>query len=124
PYTTLFRSVSKDNTSPIVAGSTIERPKVIYNETTGKFVMYFHLELKGQGYEAAHVGVAVSDKPTGPYELVKNDRVNPGEWPLNMTEAQRNATDKVEDYEWWTPEWRSEERRVGKECRCRWSEDQ
>jgi len=98
-------AVSKDNTSPIVAGSTIERPKVIYNEMTGKFVMYFHLELKGQGYDAAHVGVAVSDKPTGPYQLVKNGRVNPGKWPLNMTDAQRNSQEKPEDYEWWTPEW-------------------
>ncbi len=29
------------------AGCIIERPKVIYNTKTGKFVMWFHLELKG-----------------------------------------------------------------------------
>lgn len=98
-------AVSKDNRSPIVEGSTMERPKVIYNEATEKFVMYFHLELQGRGYDAAHVGIAVSDKPTGPYELVRNGRVNPGEWPLNMTVLQQNATDKPEDYTWWTPEW-------------------
>lgn len=98
-------AVSKDDRSPIVEGSTMERPKVIYNEATEKFVMYFHLELKGRGYDAAHVGIAVSDKPTGPYELVRNGRVNPGEWPVNMTALQRNVTVKPEDYTWWTPEW-------------------
>lgn len=98
--------VSEDPTSPIVKGSTIERPKVIYNAKTGKFVMYFHLELKGRGYEAAHVAVAVSNQVTGPYKLVKNGRVNPGKWPENMTEAQRNSGVKSTDFEkWWTPEW-------------------
>lgn len=98
--------VSEDPTSPIVKGSTIERPKVIYNAKTGKFVMYFHLELKGRGYEAAHVAVAVSNQVTGPYKLVKNGRVNPGKWPENMTEAQRNSGVKLTDFEkWWTPEW-------------------
>jgi hypothetical protein len=44
----------------------MERPKVIYNEKTGKFVMWFHLELKGQGYKAARSALAVSDNVTGP----------------------------------------------------------
>lgn len=98
-------AVSKDDKSPIAEGSTIERPKVIYNEKNQKFVMYFHLELKGRGYDAAHVGIAVSDHVTGPYTFLKNSRVNPHKWPLNMTTAQRKATDKPDDYEWWTPEW-------------------
>ncbi len=98
--------VSEDPESPIVRGSTIERPKVIYNAKTGKFVMYFHLELKGRGYDAAHVAVAVSDQVTGPYKLVKNGRVNAGKWPENMMEAQRNSPVKSTDFEkWWTPEW-------------------
>lgn len=100
--------VSEDPNSPIVKGSTIERPKVIYNARTGKFVMYFHLELKGRGYEAAHVGIAVSDKATGPYRFIKNDRVNAGTWPLNMTMEQKNASIKASDFkDWWTPEWMS-----------------
>src|SRR5690606_31112786 len=98
-------AVSKDEDSPIVEGSTIERPKVIYNEETKKFVMYFHLELKGRGYEAAHVGIATSDNPAGPYQFIKNGRVNPGKWPSNMTEGQRASTDKPDDFEWWTKEW-------------------
>jgi len=98
--------VSEDPDSPIVSGSTIERPKVIYNSKTGKFIMYFHLELKGRGYEAAHVGLAVSDKVTGPYLLIKNERVNAGKWPLNMPAEQRNSSIKASDFkEWWTSEW-------------------
>lgn len=98
--------VSEDLNSPIVKGSTIERPKVIYNALTKKFVMYFHLELKGRGYEAAHVGIAVSDKVTGPYRFIKNGRINARKWPLNMTVEQQNAGNKVDDFkDWWTPQW-------------------
>ena len=52
--------VSGDSQSEIVKGCIIERPKVIFNPKTGKFVMWFHLELKDQGYHAARSGVAVS----------------------------------------------------------------
>ena len=101
-------AVSGKKHSPITRGCIIERPKVIYNERTGKFVMYFHLELKGKGYAAAQTGVAVADRPTGPYELLKTGRVNARQWPLNLTEAQRNDPAKAKDFkEWWTPEWRS-----------------
>ena len=96
-----------DESSPIIKGCVMERPKVIYNAKTGKFVMYFHLELKGKGYTAAHVAVAISDNVTGPFKLVSNGRVNPGKWPMNFTEAQKTSTVKVSDFEkWWTPEWR------------------
>jgi len=98
--------VENDTASDITSGSVIERPKVIYNQKTGKFVMYFHLELKGQGYSAARVGVAVSDNITGPYKYLKSYRPNAGRFPENMTEAQRKATATLADFEeWWTPEW-------------------
>lgn len=99
-------SVSDDSTSDIVRGSTIERPKVIYNEKTGKFVMWFHLELKGQGYAAARAALAVSDTPAGPYTYVRSARVNPGIYPENMTEKQRKAKIDAKKFDkWWTPEW-------------------
>ena len=63
--------------SDIERGCIMERPKVIYNKKTGKFVMWFHLELKGQGYGPARAAVAVSDKPEGPYRFVRSGRVNP-----------------------------------------------
>ena len=69
--------------------------------------MWFHLELKGKGYEAARAGVAVSDSPTGPYCFVSSSRVCPGIFPLNMTEEERDMQWNMEQFEeWWTPEWR------------------
>ena len=69
-------SPSDDKESDIAWGCIIERPKVIYNKRTKKFVMWFHLELKGQGYAAARAAVAISDSPTGPFKLVDSFRPN------------------------------------------------
>lgn len=70
--------------SDIASGCLMERPKVIYNEKTEKYVMWFHLELKGQGYDAARAAVAISDKPTGPYKFLKSFRPN-GNMSRDMT---------------------------------------
>lgn len=75
--------VSEEPDSEIEKGCIIERPKVIFNQKTGKFVMWFHLELKGQGYLAARSGVAVSNTPTGPFTYLRSVRPNEGVWPLN-----------------------------------------
>ncbi|MFT4202647.1 MAG: glycoside hydrolase family 43 protein [Chitinophagaceae bacterium] len=100
--------VSDDAKSPIARGCIMERPKVIYNTTTQKYVLYFHLELLGRGYDAANVGIAVSDFPTGKFKFLKNARVNPGIFPLDMTVAQKEAKQMPSDFkEWWTPEWRT-----------------
>lgn len=69
-------------------GCIIERPKVIYNKETGKFVMWFHLEHKGKGYQAAEYGVAVSDTPVGPFEFLYSSRSCKGVWPVNMSEEE------------------------------------
>lgn len=101
--------VSDDPQSPIARHCIMERPKVIYNEKTGRFVMYFHLELKGRGYEAANVAVAVSDTPAGPFRLVKNGRVNAGKAPLGTTVKKLRAAVKGGyDQAWWTKEWRAD----------------
>lgn len=98
--------VSEDPASDITKGCTIERPKVIYNKKTGKFVMWFHLELKNQGYSAARAALAISDTPTGPYQFIRSGRVNPGIYPENMSEERRNSSIDHEKFkEWWTPEW-------------------
>ena len=73
--------VSGDPQSDITKGCVLERPKVVYNKKTGKFVMWFHLELKGKGYSAARAGVATADKITGPYTLIKSYRPNAGMQP-------------------------------------------
>lgn len=99
-------SVSSEKGSDIEKGCIMERPKVIYNEKTGKFVMWLHLELKGQGYGPARAAVAVSDSPAGPYRFIRSGRVNPGVYPLNMTKKERKRKWDNSRYEkWWTPEW-------------------
>ena len=60
----------------LAVGCALERPKVIYNAATKKYVMWFHLELKGQGYDAARSGVAVSNCVTGPYNFLRSSRPN------------------------------------------------
>ena len=77
----LALKVIDDTSSLLQPGCVIERPKVIFNKKTGKFVMWFHHELKGQGYRAAMTGVAVSDKIIGPYKYLKSLRPNAGVWP-------------------------------------------
>ena len=106
-YVGVALSVVRDNdSSDIAAGCTMERPKVIYNKKTGKYVMWFHLELKGQGYKAARVGLAVSDSPTAPFKFIRSYRPNAGIYPLNFTEEQKNAPLTDSDFpKSWTPEW-------------------
>jgi hypothetical protein len=84
-------AVSDDPNSDIVKGAIIERPKVLFNEKTRKFVMWFHLELKGQGYKSARTGVAIADKPTGPYRYLKSVRPNAKHLPINITEKEKQA---------------------------------
>ena len=99
-------AVSEEAGSDIEKGCIMERQKVIYNKKTGKFVMWLHLELKGQGYGPARTAVAVSDSPVGPYRFIRSGRVNPGIYPLNMTKKERKLKWNLEQYkEWWTPEW-------------------
>lgn len=57
----------KDEKSDLAYGCILERPKVVYNEKNKQFIVYFKLYLKGVGYETSNVGVAVADKPSGPF---------------------------------------------------------
>ncbi|MEN6495834.1 MAG: glycoside hydrolase family 43 protein [Thermoguttaceae bacterium] len=89
--------VSDDPASDIAKGCILERPKVIYNAKTGKFVMWFHLELQGKGYGAARSGVAVADQPTGPYRFQRSSRPNAGCWPMNVPEESKKTLTADED---------------------------
>ena len=96
--------VSEDPESPITVGSVIERPKVIYNSYTKKYIMWFHLELKGQGYKAAKTGVAVSDYPTGPYAFLNAVNPNVRVWPINYPNElkTKHYSDTIKS---WSDEW-------------------
>lgn len=91
-------AVSDDPTSDIARSCIIERPKVVHNRATGKFVMWFHLELKGQGYNAARTAVAVADRVTGPYTYLRSLRPDAGSWPVNATDADKSAKHVVRDF--------------------------
>ena len=56
------------------ADRIIERPKVIYNDTTHKYVMWLHWE--GMNYGTAEAGVFTSDSVDGDYVQVRHFRPN------------------------------------------------
>ena len=102
-------AVSDEAGHDIERGCILERPKVVRNPKTGKFVMLFHLELKGQGCAAARVGFAESDSPVGPFRFIRSLRPNAGKWPVDFSRRDIRKAKKLKesDYkEWWTPEWR------------------
>jgi hypothetical protein len=67
----IFRNTSI--TTPMPAGQgpsyRIERPKVIYNNATKKYVMYFHLD--SAQFKMSMVGVATCDTVAGSYQYVR-----------------------------------------------------
>ena len=89
-------------------GCILERPKVVYNAKTGKFVMWFHLELKDRGYWEARYGVAVSDTPVGPFQYLRSGRVNPGKYAVSCSAEDKTILDTLDMNHfktWYTPEW-------------------
>ena len=66
----IFRNTSI--TTPLPEGEIpyyrIERPKVIYNAMTKKYVMYFHLD--SNGFKMGMVGVCTCDTVAGDYTFV------------------------------------------------------
>jgi|GEM_PF-841099 acetyl esterase/lipase len=73
---------TKDSSSDIHTSKVLERPKVIYNEPTGKFVMWLHIDC--EDYKCARAGVAISDRPEGPYKYLGSMRPN-GQMSRDMT---------------------------------------
>ncbi|MGI5237938.1 ricin-type beta-trefoil lectin domain protein [Dactylosporangium sp. CA-139066] len=58
-------ALSRQATGDLSAGRIVERPKVLHNSTTGKYVMWMHID--NTSYNDQRAGVAVSDTPCGPY---------------------------------------------------------
>ena len=60
--------------------SVVERPKVLYNEKTGKYVLWFHADGpygdSTSSYAKAMAGVAVADRPEGPFRLLGASRLH------------------------------------------------
>ena len=88
-----------DNVFNIIgADKVIERPKMLYNEKTGKYVIWFHnddsTEKNSYKYDVGMAGVAVSDSPFGPFRLIDRYRLSecpPGQidcYPTSKGEAR------------------------------------
>ncbi len=60
--------------SDLHTSKVLERPKVVYNKKTNKFVMWVHAE--SADYSKAAAGVAVSDTPAGPFRYIGSFRPN------------------------------------------------
>jgi hypothetical protein len=83
---TLSRShnVLTQSSDPELAVANIERPKVIYNSTTGNYVMCMHKE-NGSDYTQARAFVAVSDTVDGDYTYQSSFRPPTGTTSRDMT---------------------------------------
>ena len=93
--------MSDNPDSKIFIGTVVERPKVLFNKRTGKYVMFFHIESRRgktarnpnldviekerPNYSTAMIGFAVADKISGPYEFVKAQRLHAGILPQNAS---------------------------------------
>ena len=69
-----LKAEPNDPGSPLHPSKVAERPKVIYNEKTGKFVMWLHLD--SADYVFAGIGIAVADRPEGPFTLIDAKQPN------------------------------------------------
>lgn len=64
-----------DENRDIASGRTLERPKVVWNEASRKWVMWIHWE-NGSDYGQAKSAVCTADNVQGPYTLVDVFRPN------------------------------------------------
>lgn len=98
-YEGLALKTSDDPSSELHPSQVIERPKVIYNDRTGKYVMWMHIE--SPDYEKAHCGVAVSDSPAGPFTYL-------GSFSPNGEDSRDQTVFKDDDgraYQIYSSEW-------------------
>jgi|GEM_PF-686568 len=61
-------------------GCVMERPKMLYNEKSGKYVIWFHADGTSpyssdhsSNYAKAKAGIAIADSPEGPFKLIGSE---------------------------------------------------
>jgi hypothetical protein len=79
--------------SPLHTDRIGERAKVLFNPLTKKFVMWLHLDRRA--YDFSMVGVAVSDLPEGPFELLRAFRPLPVDEEMHPEEARRASEESA-----------------------------
>lgn len=67
-------TVKDDPNHDLYKSNVLERPKVIYNPKSRKFVMWMHID--SPNYGKACAGIAVADSPTEPFQYIGSFRPN------------------------------------------------
>lgn len=82
-----LKALKGDGEDPTNSSCVFERPKMAYNESTGRWVIWFHADGPRYGnsetdatYSKAKAGVAISEgsNPAGPYKYLGSFRLNTG----------------------------------------------
>lgn len=71
-----------DSSHDLHTSKVLERPKVVHNPKTGKFVMWLHVD--SEDYQYSRAGVAIADSPEGPFHYLGSYRPN-GHTSRDMT---------------------------------------
>lgn len=70
----VLKADENDKSHDLHTTQVLERPKVIYNKKTKKFVMWMHID--SPDYAKARAGVAVCDSPVGEFTYIESFRPN------------------------------------------------
>ena len=82
------------------ADKVIERPKMLYNDSTGKYVIWFHSDgftdkTDYNMYDVGMSGVAIGDSPFGPFRLIGRYRLN--ECPAGQIDCYPTSKGEARD---------------------------
>jgi hypothetical protein len=64
--------LSRTDSGDLAPNRVVERPKVIYNKKTNKYVMLMHID--NSNYGDAKIGWAISDTVCGRYSYLRSER--------------------------------------------------
>lgn len=96
-----YTLAQKENVFNIISTTNvIERPKMLYNDKTGKYVVWFHNDDNTEQnpkykYDVGMAGVAISDSPFGPFKLI--DRYRLSECPKGQIDCYPSSKGEARD---------------------------
>lgn len=99
-YGNLSEEEQEEIFSCINTGTVIERPRMLYNEATDSYVIWFHNDdvtedNPSYNYDVGMAGVAVSDSPFGPFRFLYRMRLN--SCPDNELDCYPNSKGESRD---------------------------
>ncbi|GJP54084.1 hypothetical protein CLOM_g13198 [Closterium sp. NIES-68] len=85
PHGVVLAPNTRDPSSDLHVSRVMERPKVLFNAASRRYVMWLHVD--DAAYDLASTGVAISDQPQGPFRYMGRFRPN-GQESRDMTVFQ------------------------------------